>query len=606
MKLKIFIPYFLSLFLGFNILNAQNREEESLKTYIMDEFVVDQEKTKEEKLKEEGFEKAIYFGSSVKEEISKNADIQTPASNLISKFFFQGVPADILTGFYIGNIPIIGNPWQQQGVSTFLGSRLLSKINISSEGYSARYDALLGVVRTEPRNFVKKDFGFEISSNLLERYLLVNFPLSMINGNLAFYIDNKEPFGFLEKTFPELRFLNTAKSYQIYLQALDGKINIISLNFLEDNDVTDDELLDDKTFRSDKESRHNLVILNLNHEIFNYKSNLNLGHEYWNDNLNQFIDDDEIKNDFGTKAYTLNAEIKDNSGFNALGATFYSIKNNGLNDLNNPEIKDESVSKNINALKVYYDNKTFVTLFPKKLLMETSVGLNKFRNKYAFSFGLNSTYDFGKIQTSLGYAHKANSLEKNNPERAFKKEEITRTQVAEHYLASISFDFDNDLIDDFVVHFYYKEYNATSGNEELDGYTKGFTTSLKKDARFSYNLRLSILNSKVNNHHYLGSIDKTINLSNSFKVNDWLTLFSNLSSQDGHWSNRSFSQNYRKLGNSFFADIGVSVNPSLFKKNDLRISLGGYNLFGDNPIYDFENRTVNAPRTGTLDLTFTY
>ena len=98
-------------------------------------------------------------------------------------------------------------------------------------------------------------------------------------------------------------------SYQSYLQLFDGKLNLAMLRFLESNNIND--IYDNKKIGVNQESSHDLFTFNLNQELNHYLLNLDLGYEYWAENLNKYVNYDKDKIDLGTINYTVNVEVKE-------------------------------------------------------------------------------------------------------------------------------------------------------------------------------------------------------------------------------------------------------------------------------------------------------
>ena len=99
----------------------------------------------------------------------------------------------------------------------------------------------------------------------------------------------------------------------------------------------------------------------------------------------------------------------------------------------------------------------------------------------------------------------------------------------------------------------------------------------------------------------------------SYELKEDISKFLNLRYQDGYWSNK-LSNEPKKLGSSLNLDLGTNFLFDLFKKNDLQISAGIYNILGfirENPIFVYNNAQgvytiVKAPVTGTMQINFVY
>ena len=253
MKIKKLPICLFSLFLGFNVANAQNKnletKQDTLKTYNLEEIIVnennEEEKIKLEKyeLKQNTLENSMFSGNSVKA-LELNPFIQRLAPNLISSFFVDGVSPDVLGAYYINNIPIMGSVWQQKGIGTILDSKLLN-INVFNNFYSTKYDGLLSIINADIKSNLNKKPELEFSSNLFSRYIRTNFPveeillLGKINSSITLYLDNKEPLWFIKNNFPETKFLPLTKSYQFNGEFFDGAFNISAFKYLENSNVED-------------------------------------------------------------------------------------------------------------------------------------------------------------------------------------------------------------------------------------------------------------------------------------------------------------------------------------------------------------------------------
>src|SRR3989344_7909250 len=181
MKIYKAIPLFITLFLGADSLKAQSTQSDSLKTYELDEIVIEENSENKEEiekleLKKTGLTNSIYFGDPIRE-LRSNSFVQT-FSPLVSTFFIDGLPINEFGGFYIENIAILGSPWEQEwesiSLSTKLSSKLFSNLSVNNNNYSTKYDALLGLVKVDLKDIDEKNFGFEGSTTLFNRYATAN------------------------------------------------------------------------------------------------------------------------------------------------------------------------------------------------------------------------------------------------------------------------------------------------------------------------------------------------------------------------------------------------------------------------------------------------
>ncbi len=681
-------PYFLALFLGFNILNAQSKGD-SLKIYNVPEIIInekaqeEQEKAETEKLKEGDLINSLYSGNNVKA-LELNPIVQRGASNLISQFFIDGVNPDVLGAYYIGNIPILGNIWQQKGISSILDSKIFDNINISNGFYSTKNDALLSTINTNLKSKLNKKFGFELSSNLLDRSISTNIPIQDLNSSVSLYINNKEPLWFIKKNIPETRFFPLVTSFQSHLELFDGKINLAAFTYHEGNDL--EENLEENNIKLNSKSIHNIFLANSNFYIGHFNFNTNLGWEEWGNNSEEELKNkNNSKTKINTKNYTINFEVKNNSK-NILGFTYTSYTNSKSNDHNNieyinslfyqgidslskyltPESKDlvikdyESIPENerykvildvletanevyylnnhenlsgypeyinlrnrviqasqfignekkIDVIKFYIDNPYLIS---KEILLKTSLSLNKFKDKFAFSFGGELAKINKNIELILSYSHNSSFIKREDIESVLRIQNLNKTQYSDNFSLNSVINFNSKYLDKIKSQVYHKSYSL-SFDKDLFGNTKGFNFSLEKKDIFSYIFSAFFGRSELDDKPYLGSIDKIINLNLSYEVNKNITSFTNLRYQDGYWSDRNYSGNYQKLGNSLNLDVGSNFSFNIFKEKDLHLSLGIYNLLGnlrDNPIFVYSNSqgvytTIKAPITGTLQLDFNY
>ncbi len=679
MKIK-HIPLFFSLFLGLNILKAQD----TLKTYNIPEFIVNEKseeqelKDKEKELKIRDFQSAMYSGSKTKA-LELNPIIQRPAPNLISSFFIEGVSPDVLGGFYVGNIPIMGKLWQQGGLSTILDFKLFDETKILNDFNSTKYEGLLSIIHTDIKSNFGNNLEFETSSNFFDRYIKINTPVERINGSISLYLDNREALWFIKNRFKETKFIPQVNSYQSNLELFNGRFNIAGFRYKESNNLEGN--LNDNDVKLDLSSIHNFIIVDYNFNINNYKFMINGGWEEWSNNTQQSLIksnyDDGSDININTKNYTLNFEAKNSNSI--LGLTYFSFKDDKtydklidllfLDELNlfakylSPELKQRIIDeyykipkeqrkdvvlrnlddfsnsypeisklqefqdfntrikteleginnpRKIEITKLYFDNVIIPNyLSLKNFLLRTTNSLSKFRNNFSLSSGIEAVYFFDKVDLGFSYMYNESFFRRDDIESLFKKD-ISGKQLANKFSLSSLLKIEDKLIDNIKVQAYYKKYNIKS-NEYVYGDTKGFAISVNKGENNGYKAILSIGKSKIDNHPYLGSVDKMASLSTFYEINPKILTYLTLRYQDGYWSDRSTSGDYYQLGSSVNLDIGTALSFYLFKENDIRISAGIYNILGDlrdNLIFVYNNgegyTKVKAPILGTLQLTFTY
>ena len=548
MKVNKHLIYLLSLYLGFNTLKAQNKddkisEQDTAKVYIIEETVADgilelsrKEERKSEKLdfKKTSFINAVYSGSNVKA-LELDFKVQRSIPNFISTFFIQGIPVNELGGFYIGNTQIIGSPSDQEiegeGISSKFDSKLLSNLSISSS-YSSKYYALLGVVKTDFKNLTDKKVGFEIASTPLERYLTMNAPIDFFSSSIAFYADNKEPIWPINKK-PATKFIPRARSFQFLMQSFGGNLNFAAFKFFQNHSLNTNE--DKNRIKIDQRSNHDILVANYTHDFSSFNTTLSSSYEYWSNDLEHFINSLNNNIDLGTRHYSVNIEAKEKAsdnllGNNVLGFTFSSFYSNGFRDLiangqfanelfneslvflnhiedvelrgrlrdslttnyynipegeryalvtrivdelpdiyneytnsnlyenqdymnfrhkvyNPSEYMSESSLRSVDVIKAYWDKLWFIKhLLPNDILLNTSLGLNKFKTKYDFIYNANATYIHENLETNVGFGRQISNFERSNIATIFNLDNNSITNEAHYYTVSSSLKLENSTI----------------------------------------------------------------------------------------------------------------------------------------------------------------
>ena len=707
MKVNKHLIYLLSLYLGFNTLKAQNKddkisEQDTAKAYIIEETVADgilelsrKEERKSEKLdfKKTSFINAVYSGSNVKA-LELDFKVQRSIPNFISTFFIQGIPVNELGGFYIGNTQIIGSPSDQEiegeGISSKFDSKLLSNLNISSS-YSSKYYALLGVVKTDFKNLTDKKVGFEIASTPLERYLTMNAPIDFFSSSIAFYADNKEPIWPINKK-PATKFIPRARSFQFLMQSFGGNLNFAAFKFFQNHSLNTNE--DKNRIKIDQRSNHDILVANYTHDFSSFNTTLSSSYEYWSNDLEHFINSLNNNIDLGTRHYSVNIEAKEKAsdnllGNNVLGFTFSSFYSNGFRDLiangqfanelfneslvflnhiedvelrgrlrdslttnyynipegeryalvtrivdelpdiyneytnsnlyenqdymnfrhkvyNPSEYMSESSLRSVDVIKAYWDKLWFIKhLLPNDILLNTSLGLNKFKTKYDFIYNANATYIHENLETNVGFGRQISNFERSNIATIFNLDNNSITNEAHYYTVSSSLKLENYFISDITGEAYFKEYNTNRY-----GKSRGINISFGKEDLFSYRVNMAFGKSEFDGKPLKKSVDRNFNLSTSYYINEDLLAFSKFMLQDGYWSNKNIKGEYKKLGRSVNLDFGIMKTFDVLEDNDLKLSLSAY-LPMNNPIFSYADVSGNyitkyAPIILTGQIIFTY
>jgi len=265
--------------------------------------------------------------------------------------------------------------------------------------------------------------------------------------------------------------------------------------------------------------------------------------------------------------------------------------------------------KGVGAVKVYYDGFFFIEdLFKKELLVNYSIAGYNYKDNFNLLYGLKFDYLQDMFEIIATIDHQANYIERHNIRGIFKRDNNGLSQRANSYSASLILTFENSLINAFEFNSYFKEYYNI--NKEY-GKTRGINLSLTKNDDFSYNLLFFLGRSELNQEPLELTVDKGVSLTTAYKFNEpfFLTAcYLKFSLADGRWDKRNINGETEKLDKSMFFDLGLSKSFTLFKKDDICVSIAGYipintpliRIYKDNG--DYEN--INTPVTGNLELRF--
>ena len=229
-------------------------------------------------------------------------------------------------------------------------------------------------------------------------------------------------------------------------------------------------------------------------------------------------------------------------------------------------------SKDLDVLRLWGESKHIILDF----LLQPSIGISKFKDKFALLYGSSISYFPEKTEITLGYSHLANFLIHNNGliGSVFKLSEEIKPQTADHYSLLFNRKTENELMDLFEILFYYKDFEASFNGEDSKGDVKGIDLWFSKNGRFYYKFISSLSNSNVNGHKIRGAIDKIFQIDFGYSLFDNFELINQLKYQDGYYYR---SSNNDRLENSVYLNSGARFS-FMLGNNKTSLTFMLYNL----------------------------
>jgi len=546
---KIF-PYFLGLFVSFNILNAQD----TTRTYIINEIVVSGERKEEQEKKQESI-KTIY-NSDLAKELTSEIGITT-INPMSSEIRIHNLPEPFV-GFYYNNtnIRIIGSKTQFYGAYSFINPDLYD-LKVEPVAYSTKYSDLGGVIKIIPKKTDKK--SLEVSSDLAQRIITLRLPFETddIKGNNNSSIRNIEVIGLMRNTIPSLQLLPRVIEYQnlTNLNIKNSNLEIILRRASEENNFDNSTKYGNGELN--QKSLQDLVIINNEIPIENLNFNSSFSYEY--NNLNSKYGFKNNLNDlnFFSKNVTGSVEINNRTKTIKSGLTSYLMKD-----------KDNKINVNHLWNEFNYNH--------DKFLIQPSLGITKFEKKFIYLYGVHLSEDFENMLITLGYNHISNFILQNtfNIGGLITKNNEINPQIADHYSLLLNLRDENNLFKGLI---YRKDLKADFQDGYSDARIYGIDFNLSHFGKFNYKVNSSLSNSKLNDHALPGAIDKIIQVDIGYELLDNINGIVQVKYQDGFYSRNKLTKKYEKLNNSLYLSIGGNTNFDFMSKT-FGFAFTAYNL----------------------------
>ena len=252
------------------------------------------------------------------------------------------------------------------------------------------------------------------------------------------------------------------------------------------------------------------------------------------------------------------------------------------------------------------------------LLIEPGTRVTLYKSQSQVSYGLSATWFGEGWNINAGWARVANfkSRNINVVGGVFPETGETRPNIA--LQTSVSADY--TALDD--LHLGVTLYRTSiqgdfRGNYYDDISVRGVDLSFRHTSTFSQTLTGSWSKATVDHHWIPGAVSTSVALDLGYAVGDNLGLFAQAALQEGPFTNRNPSGEYRPLGTSLYVSVGGEFGFSIIKRkeNDLTVSFGVYNIlsaFGRRntvssiPNADDTFRTVSSPLWPMVGAHFTY
>ncbi|MEK6907077.1 MAG: hypothetical protein AABW45_00975 [Nanoarchaeota archaeon] len=559
---KILLSSLLSLFLGYNITNSQ--EKDTTKTYSLEEVVVIGNKKDDKKLLNERSSLETIYNNDVNKTLLNQPGVNT-AMPILSTLSIHSLPSDQFAGFYYGNIRIMGRTTQMQGAYSIINPDL-AEVELEKISYSTKYDDLGGIIKIIPKKYYGNKIKFKLSSDLVQRIITLNAPVDVseirLHGSTSTSVRNIEAIELLEKIVPETKLLPKIMEIQNYSN-LDINGTRLEINYrkaIEENNYNGQKEYD--ISKINESSIQDLIIIQYNYPLENFDIKTSFAYEYDNLSSNENFKDIEHETELKTKNTTLALEFSDKNNNYKAGLSTYLMRTNQMDK-----------SKDIDVLRMY----TEANYIYENLLFKPSFGVAEFHGAFAGLYGLNISYLPEDLSLTFGFNHIANFLIHNNGliGSVSKLNEEIKPQTADHY--SFLVNYRKGFFDNIELLLYRKNFDANFNGEISKGFVNGMDFLFSKEGKFNYKFISSVSNSNVNGHKIPGAVDKIFELSSNSKIFDNLELITQLRYQDGIYHKNKENNDYERLNNSIYLNLGGRTAISLVS-NEVSLSFTIYNL----------------------------
>lgn len=560
----------------------------------LEEIVI---KAKKENKIKNAINKTIYYDDANKILASINSGVFSTVP-IYSRFRINNMDPKYNVITYKNATILMDNSQLHGGVSAL--NQNLFDLKLNKTAYSSKHNAIGGAIEIYPNYASDEDKILNISSNILER----NISYRGTNKTNLGIIKNASSFRNigvikpLEDIVKELKILPTIYEFT--------SINNYSSNFFENEilfriaknyaDFNEENIL------LNEKSNNTLIIINNSLDFENLKISNMLSYELNDHNIEY-------------KAYEDFNNVK-NFNENVAMGVFLSdkkfcagLRTNFLTNKNFNEIK----KKNVSDIFLEY------TLILKDILITPSMKISTDWNKILSSQTIKGAYFFGKSFFEAGYGHPVNMLVVDNSsgEKNYDLKYL-KEQFGDHYFALIKISdlknlIDTNFLDELEVSYYYKYYQSEVINNKADkGFVNGIDIMLKNNQNdFFYIIKYSVGDATLNNIKMNEAIDKILTIDLGLKLNEYITINSNYTYNNGYNIRIKSDRSTSKVGKSSYLSIGVNYYFELLGSNaDFSITLFNILRFFDNDnVPEFarykigdEIKSIKMPPTGDIRL----